>query len=555
MWNQIPRCNPKDRYNYHQRGIVSRIGYGKVQVYKYWLSQQSVAYLSYAFDNIDSYVKETHTTMRKHIVRSVIALGLMIGLVAAVSAQSLPGSGWFTSVTIQNVGTGETTVNLTAYNSNPSDTTQYTGSANVGAGANAIFLPGQTGTGFISLGQPLPSGFSGSMVVSAGAPIVAISQIGNNQVGTNGLANGFASGQYRGASQAAASISFPTVKNGLGNKVTIFSIQAVGGSVNYSATIRANNGATHTRTGEIQENRAVLLDPGQFTPAMAGTNCGSDINVSPCLGSLTVSVTGGTGQLVGAVVETQTTPTPANIAQAATMFTPSDGDDKVFCPVIKNRHTTANRNSGVVVQNVGAANTRVRLSVAINGGGTATSELDIPAGASRTFVGGPTSNLNMPENTFGAGTVEVIGAATQIIAAVNEANFEAPASQQKATTYTCFAESGATSTAAFPLVKEVFGNPRSTASVNLQVVEGTTVISAQYVCPGESPITLKTASLSAGQGQTFFTTAEIPDNKTCAVTATADTSGARIIGFSQETSTFGSFNNALDIKNYEGFNQ
>jgi hypothetical protein len=194
----------------------------------------------------------------------------------------------------------------------------------------------------------LPAGFSGSMVASASDNVVAIAQLGNNQVGSLGTPGGLASSQYRGSSAGDSIITFPTVKQHFGNKITVFSVQATG-DVGYTATIKDNAGGTHTRTGTIGANRSIFLRPDTgFTPAMAGSNCGTDPNASPCLGSLTVAVTSGTGQLVGAVVETQTNVTPQAVAQATSLFTSTDASNTVFCPVVKNGFSTAQkRHSGV----------------------------------------------------------------------------------------------------------------------------------------------------------------------------------------------------------------
>lgn len=492
--------------------------------------------------------------MRKHVIRLLVPLGLLLSLVTAVSAQGLPGSGWWTSTTIQNIGAGPAAVVLSAYPQGtgaPSTSSEFTIQPNT----SKVLLPGNTADPFINFN--LPTGFDGSMVASANENIVAIVQVGNNQVGSNGTPGGLASAQYRGSSTGASSISYPTVKNNFGNKITVFSVQAAGANLNYSAVIKDNAGGTHTKTGSIGANRAVYLRPDTgFTPPMASTNCGSDPNTSPCLGAITVSVTGGTGTLVGAVVETQTNVSPQTVGQSTTMFAASDASDTVFCTVIKHGFSaTQNRHGGVTVQNVGPTQVTVQLKVqtdatlGANPNQTYTQNLVIPAGASRTYLGTTNTLGGMPANNFGSGTLTA-PAGSKLIAAVNESNFAGPGAL-KATTNQCFSAAVATRKVAFPLVKENFGN--STTSVTVQNVgTANTTVSAVYNCTGRAPVTLSTGTLASGKSKVFILDPNVVDNSLCAVTATAAGVNDKIVGLAQETSD--PFGGTLDTKNYEGFN-
>jgi hypothetical protein len=496
----------------------------------------------------------------------MISLLLLFGVVAGAAAQTgIDGAGWFTSVTIQNVGAGAASVTLQAF---PQGTGAAVSSspATIQKDKSMTFLPGVTGPSFITMN--LPSGFSGSMVASASDNVVAIAQLGNNQVGALGTPGGLASSQYRGSSAGDAIVTFPTVKQHFGNKLTIFSIQATG-DVGYSAVIKDNAGGTHTKTGNIGANRSVFLRPDTgFTPAMAGTNCGTDPNTSPCLGSLTVTVTSGSGQLVGAVVETQTDKSPQTVAQATSLFTTADASSTIFCPIVKHGFNTAQkRHSGITVQNVGATSVVVQLKVqtdaalGANPNQTYTQNLTIPAGASRTFLGTTGTMGGMPANNVGAGTLTTINAngtpntAGKIIAAVNESNFQGPAAL-KATTNSCFNGAGATQRVAFPQVKENFGN--SSTSVTVQNVgAAATTVSLTYACNNSSGAalptkTLSTGSLASGKSKVFFLDATITDNSLCAVTAQATAPTDKIIGLAQETSDYAA--GPLDTKNYEGFN-
>jgi len=504
--------------------------------------------------------------MRKQVLRSVLSLMLLFGVVAAASAQGIPGAGWFTTVTIQNVGAGPASVTLQAF---PQGTGAAVSSSpvTIQKDKNMVFLPGTTGPNFITMN--LPSGFSGSMVASASDNVVAIAQLGNNPVGTNGTPGGLAAGQYRGSSVGDSTVSYPAVKNNFGNKLTIFSVQATG-DVGYTATIKDNAGGTHTKSGTIGANRSVFLRPDTgFAPAMASTNCGTEPNTSPCLGSLTVTVTSGTGQLVGAEVETQTNVSPQSVAQATSMFTSTDASNTAFCTAIKHGFdANQKRHSGVAVQNVGASTVKVRLVVktdstlGANPNQTYTQDITIPAGASRTFIGTTGTLGGMPANNLGAGTLTALNPTTnvldpsaKIIAAVNEANFAGPGNL-KATTYACASVASATNKVAFPLVKENFSG--SSGAVNVQNVGANpTVITLTYTCNSRAgaalPVkTLQTASLASGKSQVFFLRSEIVDDSLCAVTAQAAAATDKIIGISQESSDYSG--GTLDTKNFEGFN-
>ena len=151
--------------------------------------------------------------MRKQILRATAALGILFGVTSLASAQTLPGSGWYSTAVIQNVGSAAATVHLDVY--------AQTGTAapataditpQIAPGASRVFFPGSGGQfGNVDVSSPLPGNFSGSMVVSSDQPVVAIGQITNfqfTQFGV-GIAGGYASEQYRGSPANSSTISLP----------------------------------------------------------------------------------------------------------------------------------------------------------------------------------------------------------------------------------------------------------------------------------------------------------------------------------------------------------
>ena len=389
--------------------------------------------------------------MAKRKMFSVMAVLVIVlalaGAAAAQGIQSLPGSGWWTSVGIQNTGSATANAVLTAYHDNSSTSTDtHTASFTVTAGSSVTFVPVATGAaGTIATTPALESGFSGSAVVSSDQPMAAIGQVGNNQQFSNqvGVAGGYASAQYRGSSQGAASISYPTVKHNFAAKTTTFYIQAAGTDVTVNATVKTNDGTTHTASKAVAANKTWVLSPSDFTPPVASTSCTNLANTSPCVGSLLATATG--GQIVGAVVEHQHATSPATLAQATALFLPTDQATTVYCPTFKNAYAggALPRNTGLTVQNTSGSAADVFLTLTEVGTGTKyTATANVPAGGSYTFSGQIPNIGGFPSG--GGGTAHGLGSATvtstvPLIANVNEANTGSPV---KATTYSCFAEVG-----------------------------------------------------------------------------------------------------------------
>ncbi len=506
--------------------------------------------------------------MKKTVVRSLIAVfALMFVMTTLVSAQGLPGSGWYTTTTIQNIGAGETNVELSVYpqgSGNPS-----TASFSVPRDGNKLFIPGAGNNipGVVDVNPSLGANFSGSAVASAGEPIAAIGSIANNPpAGIPGLGvqGGFASEFFRGASTAAQTLIYPAVKHNFAGKTTLFSVQAAGSDVNYTATIRTNDGVSHTRTGTIPANRSVFLLPGDFNPPVARTNCNeASIDTSPCFGALRVETSSGDG-IAGTVVEYVEGASPATLVQAASLFPATEADSKVYCPAIKHTFTPAQgRSTGMTVANTNpaggaAVNVRVTFSVALgaNAGQTYNiQEQSIPAGGSFVFTQFTNTLGGMPAGNLASAVVETTDGSQSIVAVVNEQNFGTPGLATKATTYTCFGAQSATSSIAAPLVKKNLAGSTSGPTVQNVTESGSFAVQAAYVCNTGNQ-TISSPSLGPGESYTFFNPPQIADASNCAVTLTAT---GNIVAIVQETSDFasGQFAAALPLntKNYEGINK
>ncbi len=496
---------------------------------------------------------------RRGLFGSIIAAGLLFTMTMSAGAQTLPGSGWYTTTTIQNIGTSQASINLEVYpqgSGSPS-----TASFNLDQNANRVFVPGgNNASGTVDVSPSLGSGFNGSAVVSSNQPIVAIGSIQNNQVSSFpglGTSGGYANEFFRGASTSATTLIYPAVKNNFAGKTTIFSIQAAGSDVTVNATIRSNSGATHTRSNiAIPANRAINLIPSDFSPAMPSTNCGSDVNTSPCFGSLTVTATG--GGIAGTYVEYVVGQSPATLVQSASLFPSTEAASTIYCPAIKNTYTSAQRRStGMTVANTSNQAVTVNVSFTVSAGANAgqtynQNGVSIPANGSVVFSVFSNNLGGMPSNNLASATVTTVDGSNSIVGVVNEQNFGAPAGTPvKATTYTCFNSTSATTRIAAPLVKKNLAGSTSGPTVQ-NVSNSTFTVSADYVC-NTGNFTLTSPSLSPGGSYTFFNPTQLPNNSLCAVTLTGT---GNIVAIVQETSDFAptTTQRLLNTKNYEGFN-
>lgn len=488
-------------------------------------------------------------------------MAIVLSVSSVVHAQALPGTGWYSTATIQNVGSATVNVNLAVY-------PQGTGSASTASftldvGASKVFVAGgNNASGTVDVSPPLASG-SGSAVISSDQPVVAIGSIQNNQLSAFpglGVSGGNAAEFFRGASQAGTSLFYPVVKNNFFNRTTVFSIQAAGSDANITATIRANNGSIHTKTLTIQANRSVFLVPNDFTPPMASGSCGSNANTSPCFGSL--SITSSSGSIVGAYIEFQTAQSPAQLVLAASMFANTEADNKIYCPVIKSEFV--NRTTGMTIANTSNADVTVKVTYTVyqgaNVGSTYTQNgVTIPANGSVVFSRFNSNMGGMPDGNLAAAVVELVGSTTNsiLVGVVNESNFSG--TPVRSTAYTCFGEDSATNRLAAPLFKRNVAGVTS-ALVVQNVGANDVTMTATFKCGTSSPETVTTDSpIAPGSSFNFSGFAgaprmdNVPFGQNCAVTVTVP-SGGKIVGIAQETAQFGTVQPNLNTKNYEAFN-
>jgi hypothetical protein len=498
--------------------------------------------------------------MRKQILRATAALGILFGVTSLASAQVLPGSGWYSTAVIQNVGSAAATVHLDVYQQNSAAAPATADiSPQIAPGASRVFFPGSQGAGGnVDVSTQLPGNFSGSMVVSSDQPVVAIGQITNFQnTGFNvGVAGGYASEQYRGSPANSATLNFPLVKSSFAGKTTIFTVQAAGADVTATATILTSDGVSHSKPLSIPANRSVTFGPSDgFTPAVSSTNCAAggvlNPNTSPCFGSLSVA---GNNNIAGVALEFVDGQSPAKAVQAASMFGTEDVGDTVLCPIIKNDFAANHRTTGTSVANTGAADVTVNAVFTTSSGQTFTQPaVTIQPGKSFVFGADQGTIGGMPAGSLAS--AKITADKPTIVGVVSERNISG--SPVKFTTYTCFNPANATAKAAAPVVKRNFGNNTTGIQVQNANTTGDVTVSATYVCNSGAntygPITSKV--LTPGSGDTFFQPAAVPAGSLCAVTLDGGGTNKIVAVINESSDSFpGTPQFLLNTKNYEGFN-
>lgn len=479
--------------------------------------------------------------MKKVSLGTVIGLLVALALVGVALGQGLPGSGWWSGEQIQNVGSSQATINVTAYETG--GPTTYNASANVDPGASITFIPSDF--------PGMPDGFMGSAVVSSDQPIRAIVNVTNREAGSFGTPGGLAAAQYQGMNAGDTTIFFPLAKNDYFNKTTTFYIQNAGSS-------DATADATFTLGGSTYNYTTPMISPGQMvvvTPDDAGAPSGD----TDGLGSLVVT---SAQPLAGSVLEHFTSENPATLVQATRAFSSGDADTTAYAPIIKDNWF--DRFTGLQIQNADSGDVDVTVTYAgVVAGCDATDTFNgLGPGESVTFVHGFGSNL--PADCLASATVEATG---NIVAIVNESFTPAAVSagaQQASTTYSAQPDNATTTEVSLPLEKENWFSKGTGIQVqNVGAAQATNVV-LTYTDSGGTSYTTNPQTIDAGSSQTFFNVRKnsglwsgtaMPDvDGLYAVTVTAD---QPVVAIANETGVAADGttpSTAFDKNNYEGFN-
>jgi hypothetical protein len=332
---------------------------------------------------------------------SRIRIALLLALVGVVavfglaSAQIGYTTDFITSITFQNVGDAQATVQFQFYNEKDGTPIEYEQTVEAGAGSS-LFV-GSPAVG-------LPADFSGSAVLSSGEPIVAtvvqIPQPANGPVKNRPLSNGFDAGADR--------VLIATVLKNQFNTTTRFSVQNVG---------------TSNADAKIQ-----FFPVGQATPIeITETNIPGGAAKYFDLGLLDQLGGGPTGSFDGSAVvlgtvSGQTTPAPF-VASAMELSTNSPlvrafegvtgGSTTVYMPsALCGFPTTAPANSAYAVQNTSTTAT-ANVTVSYSNGNQGNAQ--IGPGNKVSFLG--CNDGNQP-NFNGSATITSVGADIVVIGKV-----------------------------------------------------------------------------------------------------------------------------------------
>lgn len=487
--------------------------------------------------------------MKKKLTSILTASIVTLLIVGIASAQSnLPGSGWWSGEQVQNVGTSDATILITAYDKDSSS--EFAAQETVASGAAKTFVPGDF--------SGMPDGFQGSAVVSSDQPIKAIVNVTNRASGSLGVTGGKAAAQYQGVdgSMVANTLYFPLAKGDHFNKTTTFYIQNAGSAAaTATATFTMRNGDTYNyTTPSIGPNQmavfSVLDAPGWNPTENDGRVGGMEITSSQ--------------PLAGVVMEHFTTENPATIAQSTRGFTSGDFDTKAYAPVVK--HNRFGRFTGIQVQNVSGGSVDIDVIYTGTAGACAgntyqDSVTGVADGTAHTFVQFE-GRTNLPSNCTASATIEATG---NIVAIVNESyrSDSIPASGQAAVTSSALPDGSATTEISVPLFKDDrFGKRTGLQIQNVGTSQANNVV-ATFECQGAATFAAVTQpqSIAAGGALLFYTPSDdsglftsgdpfSSNNVNCAVSVSSD---QPVVAIANESVIPGG-SLEQDNNNYEGFN-
>lgn len=369
----------------------------------------------------------------KKIALVVVIVTILVLVVAGISSaqqpSSLPGTAYWFGATQQNVGTGDATIVVTAYDSASNAQFPYSPAplapgASINVGPNDI--PG------------LPAGFIGSIVVSSNEPLKALVNITNRLAGSFGTADGKAAGLYSGieGNNASTALSFPLAKNNHFGKTTTFYLQNAGAAATTINVTFSFNGINYPYvTPSVGPGKMIAVDPGLASvPAGNGQ-----------VGAMTLTAS---QPIAGVMLEHEHSAAVGTVLQGSSGFSPAELDQVAYCPAIKKNYF--GRTSGLQAQNAHTVAQDITVTFVDSGGNEFTSTATgVAAGASHTFI-------NDAAIVNGLYSAIVEGSLGNVAAIVNESELPLVNARQTSQTYNCQAASTATTSIAYPAYKETF---------------------------------------------------------------------------------------------------
>jgi len=403
--------------------------------------------------------------MKKISFVFIISLALVLAVFSSGMA-ALPGTGWWSALYIQNIGTEPGTITMTAYDKDATNPDIASDTFGFDPVKSLVYDPGRTGSNVIEFQTDLPSGFEGSVVLDASVKSASVSQVANyvnGPVGGNGKASAF----YQGVSSEmlANRLLAPTIKHNYSDATTTMYIQAAGGEANVQVDYTMADGSTYQVTETIPANRMFAFDPaGAGIPS---TGCGFSTATSPCYGAAEIT---SDAPIAGVLIEHPHSGTPITFVQAIRLSAPQDESTMIYVPSVKNDFCGSSGCgvAGAAVMNVGSSTATVEITLtvtklginadtsAVSVGDVFTETVSIPAGENYNFSKWNDNLGGLPAGTIAAAVIESTNG-VPLVGSSNDAKTQPGFPGQAKVKYSAFADELATPLAYAPMVKEFFG--------------------------------------------------------------------------------------------------
>ncbi len=421
----------------------------------------------------------------KKIVLSVF-ISLFLGLLVVSSTlASLPDTGWWSAIRIQNIDTTSGSVRMDAYDKD-STSIYDSQSFNINPEKSLVYDPGLTpnyssGGNIIGFNSPLPSGFTGSVVLSSSIKAASVSQIANYSnhsiVGT-----GYASALYPGISTqfVATKLLATTIKHGYSRATTTLYIQAAGADADVTVTYTMADGTTHTDSETIEANRMFIFDPANATPPVEVNCTDTSTHTSPCYGSAIIT---SSSPIAGVLLEHAHVGSPSYYVRAVRLSTPQDESTKLYVPSIKNDFCGDGGCgiAGAAIMNVGTESAEVKITLTVTKLGTNASPDEVEKGDTftNTVTIEPGTNYNfskyndnlggLPTGTMAAAVIESLNDVPLVGISNDTKTYDTfpgyPGIEGMMVKYTAYADELATPLSYAPMVKEFLGDFTGGATV------------------------------------------------------------------------------------------
>lgn len=323
--------------------------------------------------------------MRRIVSAALIAIVLASLAAGAASAQLST----VTSFQIQNLSGDTATVRIMFYDQTGDEVTTATVSDTIAGDASKLYTQGNN--------DDLPSGFLGSVVVSASRPVAGMT--------VQKTANADESRQYQGTYgafreyQAAGTFYLPTIMDAFYQYTTEVSVQNAG-STDVDVLLSYTGGYTDSVAG-LKPGEAHIFD----NAATAGMPEGY-------IGSGVVTASG--GEVVAIVNQINEEAVEEQTYQG---FSPDGGGMNLYVPLLMRQFY--GYYSSVKVQKVGAGSTDVTITYS-NG----YSETQTLTDASDSYLFTQGNETNLPEPWIGSAVIE--SSSLDIIGVVNQQNADYP---------------------------------------------------------------------------------------------------------------------------------